>query len=170
MVLIASRFRTGSVDDSLDSPPHSPPPPPPDEPEAEYPNFPPVYKPERTPHSNRHDPAVLSSNQTESETSRSVADPVVHTSRVDDVFHSNKADPVTHSNPPEPAARVRKSDPIASDNGVEANVTSTRAEVTHAAVKTAEAVAQNKKPEFASRVNKPGTVGSKVSCNYFMNE
>ncbi|XP_052814048.1 nucleolar and coiled-body phosphoprotein 1-like [Mya arenaria] len=44
-VLIASRFRSGSLGDSLDSPPHSPPPPPPKEPEVDIPNFPPVYNP-----------------------------------------------------------------------------------------------------------------------------
>ncbi|XP_052237379.1 uncharacterized protein LOC127848793 isoform X12 [Dreissena polymorpha] len=43
-VLMASRHRSGSVDDTLDSPPTSPPPPVPDEPEAEVPNFPPMYK------------------------------------------------------------------------------------------------------------------------------
>ncbi|XP_060604975.1 uncharacterized protein LOC132757651 [Ruditapes philippinarum] len=49
-VLIASRTRSGSVDDSLEAPPTSPPPPPPDE---EPPDFPPVYKADSLPRSSK---------------------------------------------------------------------------------------------------------------------
>ena len=49
-VLMASRTRSGSVDDSLDAPPTSPPPPPPDE---DPPDFPPVYKADSLPRSSK---------------------------------------------------------------------------------------------------------------------